>query len=410
MKTKHLNFPSEHGHELAASLDLPPDEEPFAYALFAHCFTCNRNYKAIKNISRELTLRGIGVFRFDFTGLGESEGDFGALEFASNLSDLRAAAAHMEQEYAAPSLLLGHSLGGAAVLLGAKDISSAKAVITIGAPADTAHVTRHLKGDLEEVLEKGEGEVTIAGRPFTVSREFLDSLDETNMEEHVRNLDRPLMIMHAPADNVVSIDNAAILYNYAMHPKNFVSLDRADHMLTKESDSGYVAGMISTWCRRYLHYEEPEPLRTDKRVAVRIGASGYATEVKAGHHGFVVDEPISLGGTDLGPTPYDLLSASLGSCTAITLRMYADRKEWPLEEVTVHLQHDKAHATECRDCEDKGAKLDHLTRYIELAGPLTEQQRQRLLEIANKCPVHRTLTSDIVINTELINTKNDQDG
>lgn len=405
MRNERITFPGAHGDDLSARLSLPPDGEVRACALFAHCFTCSKDLKPVVNISRALTQQGIAVMRFDFTGLGESEGDFADTNFTSNIEDLVAAAEFMQSQYDAPAILIGHSLGGAAVLQAAARIPSVTAVATIGAPFDPAHVKNLFVDSLDEIEEQGEAEVSLAGRRFTLSREFVRDLEGRHVDDVIGSLGRPLLIFHSPVDNTVSIDNAALIYKAARHPKSFVSLDDADHLLLRERDSLYVGSLLGAWAGRYLP-EAPEPetveeLRQDNRVATRTGAGAFRTEILARGHALIADEPTSVGGENLGPTPYDLLAAALGACTSMTLRMYADRKKWPLEEAVVRLKHSKVHAEDEERCETGEARLDRLDRELTLIGPLDEEQRARLLEIADRCPVHRTLSAGVVVETEL---------
>ncbi|RMH11850.1 MAG: alpha/beta fold hydrolase, partial [Gemmatimonadetes bacterium] len=401
MPTLAVRFPGAAGAPLAARLELPTAGRPRAWALFAHCFTCTKNIRAAVIVSRALAQRGLGVLRFDFTGLGESEGDFADTTFSSNVEDLLAAADFMEREHGAPSLLVGHSLGGAAVLRAAHDLASVRAVATIGAPADPAHVLGHLRDSLDRIEEVGEAEVSIGGRAFRVRRRFVDDLRASRPQEWVSTLDRALLLLHSPVDTVVGIENARRLYELARHPKSFVSLDDADHLLSRPGDAEYVGSVLTAWAERYLpaagaEVEAAEPrgeasgeaTQPADHVVAETGRTPYRTEIWARGHSLGADEPESLGGGDTGPTPYDLLLAGLGACTGITLRMYADRKGWPLETIRVALRHEKRHARDCTDCgEDRPAKLDHIERRIALTGELSDEQRARLMEIADKCPV-----------------------
>ncbi len=406
MPTERISFPGSTGAELSARLEVPLGGEPAAYVLFAHCFTCSKNLKAAVNLTRSLADEGLAVLRFDFTGLGESEGDFANTNFSSNVEDLVAAGRYLEERHEAPSLLVGHSLGGAAVIHAARELPSVRAVATIGAPADPAHVLKHVEDSRDEIEERGEAAVTLAGRTFRIRKQFLDDLERVRMEDAVGGLERALMIFHSPRDETVGIGNAARLYEMARHPKSFVSLDDADHLLVEERDSRFVGRMLGSWAARYVELpapeSTPEELVEKDRVVVRTGAEGFRTEVVARGHHLVADEPTSVGGTDQGPTPYDLLVAGLGACTSMTLRMYADRKGWALEDVTVRLKHRKIHQRDCEDdCADGEERLDRVRRRIELAGDLDEEQRRRLLEIADRCPVHRTLDRGVEVETEL---------
>jgi putative redox protein len=411
MQRKRLKFPGAFGDELVGRLELPDPEgsEPAAYALFAHCFTCSKDLKAAGWISRALVERGIAVFRFDFTGIGESEGDFADTDFSSNLDDLEAAADFLRREHRAPQILVGHSLGGAAVLAAAERITEARAVATIGAPSDTDHLRDTLIRQAPELEEKEEAEVTLGGRKFRIRQKLLQDLSQGSLTRAIGELGRPLLIFHSPVDEIVGIDHARRIYEAAKHPKSFVSLDDADHLLTDPRDARYVGQVLAAWAGRYVALEdvevaEEEPATEEEQVVVEGGA-GFAQTIRARRHRFAADEPASYGGTDTGPSPYELLLASLGACTSMTLRMYADRKEWPLEAVRVLLAHDRVHAKDCDVCTDderqRGGQIDRIERKIDVLGELSDEQRQRLLEIAEKCPVHRTLEGTIRISSEL---------
>ena len=408
MNSEHLRFPGARGASLAARLDSPAGM-PVAYALFAHCFTCSKDIKAAGWISRALVERGIAVLRFDFTGIGESEGDFAATDFSSNLDDLVAAADFLRREREAPRLLVGHSLGGCAVLAAAERIPEARAVATIGAPSDTVHLKSTLIRLAPDLEARGEAELHLGGRPFRVRKELLDDLEEEHLKGVLERLHKALLIFHSPVDGIVDIDHARRLFEMAKHPKSFISLDRADHLLTGEQDARYVGEMLAVWAGRYLEgvqaaqpKVEAEPEVGKEGEVLVIGApAGFTQEVVAHRHRLIVDEPKEVGGTDQGPTPYDLLLGALGACTSMTLRMYADRKAIPLEGVRVRLRYDKIHAADCAACETKVGKIDHIERDIEVIGALTEEQRFRLLEIADRCPVHRTLQSEIDIVSKL---------
>jgi len=407
MQFKKLSFTNADGQELDGRLDLPAGEHPAAYAFFAHCFTCTKDSKAAAYISRALTERNIAVFRFDFTGLGESSGEFADTTFSSNVADLVAAADYLQTAYAGPQVLIGHSLGGAAVIRAAAQIPSARAVVTIGAPSDPGHVMRHIQDHRDEIESRGVAQIDIAGRPFRIKKEFLDDLDQHRMSGAVRELKRALLVMHAPRDNTVGIDNAAAIFKEALHPKSFVSLDDADHLLSRAQDARYAGALIAAWADKYIE-NGPVAEHTDGesawQVRTRIGAQGYTTDITAGDHRLTADEPLAVGGADKGPTPYDYLLAALGACTAMTLRMYADRKKWLLEGVTVDLKHHKIHAKDCSECETAKGYVDQIEREVGLIGELAADQQKRLLEIADRCPVHRTLGSEINIVSNLKET------
>jgi putative redox protein len=399
MPAERFDFPNASGERLAALIDRPPGA-PRAFALFAHCFTCGKDIRAARRIAEGLTARGIAVLRFDFTGLGASEGEFANTNFSSNVADLVAAANHLRQVERAPTLLIGHSLGGAAVLAAAGDVPEARAVATIAAPADPSHVTGLLKDHVDEIRARGEVEVTLAGRPFRIRREFLDDVAEQQLDEKIAKLRTALLVMHAPSDDIVGIDNASHIFLAAKHPKSFVSLADADHLLSNPRDAAYVADVIAAWAGRYLDMEAaPEVSATEPRTVLvtETRASKFQQTIRAGRHTLTADEPVAAGGLDSGPNPYDLLLAGLGACTSMTLRLYADRKQLPLERVSVKLAHSRIHAEDCETCETKEGMLDRIDKEITVAGPLDEDARTRLLEIAEKCPVNRTLKSEIDI-------------
>ncbi len=403
MPHERFQFTGSEGQQLAAALDLP-EHEPLAYALFAHCFTCGKDVLAAKRIAVALAAKGIAVLRFDFTGLGSSEGDFANSTFSSNVADLVRAADHLRETRKAPAILIGHSLGGAAILAAAVQIPEAKAVVTIAAPSDPAHVTGLFADRIEHIRKNGESEVSLAGRPFRIKREFLDDIAEHGLMAHVAKLHKALLVMHAPTDDTVGIDNATRIFVTAKHPKSFVSLAGADHLLTNKNDAAYVADVIAAWATRYLDPVAPEraadPGEAPRNVVVReTRNSKFQQTITTGPHRLLADEPVAAGGEDTGPGPYDLLLAGLGACTSMTMRMYADRKSLPLERVTVTLKHSKIHAEDCAECETKAGMLDQIDRVIAMEGALDAEQRKKLMEIADKCPVHRTLTSEIRIVT-----------
>ena len=400
--SQSVGFAGALGATLAARLDAPA-EAPLAYALFAHCFTCSKDSKAAAYISAALAERGIAALRFDFTGLGGSEGEFANTNFSSNVGDLVAAADYLRRNHRAPAILIGHSLGGAAVLAAASRIPEAVAVATIGSPFDPGHILHLLQGSLGTVDSEGEAQVEIAGRAFRIKKQFLDDIQGQKLGDAVAQLGKALMVMHSPRDTIVNIDNAARIFTAAKHPKSFVSLDPADHLISRREDAIYAGHLLAAWAERYLQTNPAElPVAPQGKVLVRETREGkFTNRVFVGRHVIRADEPVAAGGMDTGLSPYDLLCASLGACTAITLRMYADLKGIPLEWVSVELKHEKIHAVDCAECETKEGKIDRIERLITLEGTLDPAQRQKLLEIANKCPVHRTLHSEVVIPTRL---------
>jgi len=399
MPSERFEFPNARGEKLAAVLDRPAGD-PKAYALFAHCFTCGKDVLAAKRIADGLTARGIAVLRFDFTGLGASEGEFANTTFSSNVADLVAAAKHLREIYRGPGLLIGHSLGGAAVLAAAQNCPEARAVVTIAAPADPAHVTGLFKENIPDIHAKGEVEVALAGRSFRVRKEFLDDVAERKLHDCLANLRKALLVLHSPTDDLVGIENASAIFTAAKHPKSFVSLSGADHLLSKRSDAVYVAEVIAAWSERYLDMvPEPDQMPIDGVLVGETRNGKFEQSVVVGKHRYLADEPVSVGGNGSGPSPYEYLLAGLGACTSMTIRLYADLKKIPLERVSVLLKHDKIHAVDCEECETKEGKIDRIDREIRLEGELSAEQRARLFEIADKCPVHRTLHSEISIKT-----------
>jgi uncharacterized OsmC-like protein/alpha/beta superfamily hydrolase len=406
-RSEKIEFPGASGVMLAARLDLP-EGSVRAYALFAHCFTCSKDILAAAKISQGLAAQGIAVLRFDFTGLGHSEGEFANTNFSSNVGDLLAAVDWLRQTREAPAIIIGHSLGGAAVLAAAGSVPEAKAIATIGAPADPAHVSHNFDDAIALIREKGEAEVSLGGRPFTIKQQFLDDIAEQKMQTSIAGMGKALIVFHAPLDNQVSVDNAAQIFQAAKHPKSFVSLDDADHLLSRRDDAIYVANVISSWATRYLG--ETASAKTSPNlnakpgtvVVAETGNGKFAQAVSVGGaHSLLADEPLHYGGNDTGPSPYDYLLAGLGACTSMTMRMYADRKNIPLERVSVTLKHNKIHASDCETCETVEGKIDSIEREIEISGNLDEDSRQKLLEIADRCPVHRTLNSEVEITSRL---------
>jgi len=400
-KTEKVEFPGALGARLSARLDSPA-APPLAYALFAHCFTCSKDTRAATYLSAALAERGIATLRFDFTGLGGSDGEFANTNFSSNIGDLLAAAGFLRERFRAPELLVGHSLGGAAVLAAAPKIPEATGVAAIAAPFDPAHVLR-LIPRRDEIERTGEAEVQLAGRAFRIKQQFLDDLADQRLGEAVRGMGKALLVMHSPRDDTVDIDNATRIFQAARHPKSFVSLDPADHLLTRHEDASYAGHVLAAWGERYLRGRPADaPASVAEKVVVRETREGKFTQlIAAGRHVLRADEPVPVGGLDSGPSPYDLLLAAVGACTSMTIRAYADQKGLELERVAVELKHDKIHAADCAECETKEGKIDRIERVVRLEGALDEAQRAKLLEIANKCPVHRTLHSEVSIATRL---------
>ncbi len=403
MSLSKVSFINSEGQKLSGRLELPADQHPHNFALFAHCFTCNKNLSAVRNISRGLTSQGFGVLRFDFTGLGESEGDFEDTNFSGNVEDLVAAANFLKEEYQAPTVLIGHSLGGAAAIFAASELDSIKAVVTVGAPSNPKHVTHLLKSNLEEIEANGKAVVNLSGRDFTIKKQFIDDLQTKSLPEVAKNLNKALLVMHSPQDLTVEIKNAEEIYIAARHPKSFVSLDGADHLLMRKEDSVYVGKVTAGWASRYVDIPEMPKINSQHQVVASLDDSeGYTTQMKVGNHYMVADEPESVGGKDFGPSPYELVSAGLSACTAMTIKMYVARKGWKLENVEVHTSYGKTHAIDCENCEDPNAIIDTFEREIKLEGELGEKQIKRILQIADKCPVHKTLHSETQVITKLI--------
>nr|WP_298682545.1 bifunctional alpha/beta hydrolase/OsmC family protein [uncultured Dongia sp.] len=391
MATESFDFKSADGHQLSGRLDLP-DGSPRAFALFAHCFTCTKQSIAAVRIARSLTQRGIAVLRFDFTGLGESEGDFADSTFSGNVRDLIGAVQEMARQNMAPKLLIGHSLGGAAVLAAAGDLPSVTAVAVIGAPFDVQHVKAQFGEGLATLMDQGEATVDLGGRPFNMRRSFIDDLEKHDQKSRIAQLHRALLILHSPIDQTVGAENAGAIFQAAKHPKSYVSLADADHLLTRPSDAAYAADVIAAWASRYLGNDQElaEEMPTDQVVVEETGGGKFQVVVKAAGTRFIADEPVSAGGLGSGPAPFDILAAALGACTTMTLRMYAQQKGWPVDHLRVSVAHQK----------DKDqSPPDLFTRAITIAGDVDDAQRARMIEIAEKCPVHKTLTNGARIAT-----------
>ncbi len=410
-RSEKLTFEGATGVMLAARLDLP-DGNPSGYALFAHCFTCSKDIFAASRIAEALTAHGIAVLRFDFTGLGASEGEFANTNFSSNVGDLVAAANYMRENLSAPAILIGHSLGGAAVLAAASQISEAKAVCTIGAPADPAHVAHNFGPAISEINEKGEAEVQLAGRPFNIQKQFLDDIKGQKLEGDIAILKKALLVFHSPVDSTVGIENAATIFTAAKHPKSFVSLDDADHLLSRKADAIYVANVIAAWAGRYVGSaadttKAAEITAEPGTVVVASTNDGRLTNAISigGRHNIRADEPVTYGGNDTGPTPYELLMSALGACKSMTMKLYADRKGFPMTGCKVTLKHDKIHAADCDECETEGGKIDDIDIEIEVFGDMDDDSRQRIADIADKCPVHKTLHSEVRVNSRMKKTE-----
>lgn len=405
MQSQKISFTGSQGDELAARLELP-DGSIRAYAIFAHCFTCSKDIFAAARIAGELAGHGIAVLRFDFTGLGASDGEFANTNFSSNVADLLKASDFLRDNYEAPQILVGHSLGGAAVLAAAGDVPEVRAVATIGAPADAGHVVHNFGAKIEEISSQGEAEVSLAGRPFKIKKQFLEDVEKQRLEERIANLKKALIVFHAPLDKTVGIENAGAIFAAAKHPKSFISLDDADHLLSRRSDAIYVATILNAWVSRFI--EAPRAASGDEQgdaghVDVRETKLGkFQQRVRIGRHSLLADEPERYGGLDSGPGPYDYLSAALGACTTMTMRMYAERKGIEADRFSVRVSHGKVHAEDCVDCgEGREGRIDRFERLIRIEGEVDETTRQRLLEIADKCPVHKTLEAGSAVVTRL---------
>ena len=394
-----VKFEGALGEQLAASISWPHGQTR-AFAIFAHCFSCSKEFVASRRLANALSEHGFAVLRFDFTGLGSSDGDFADTNFSSNANDLIAAAKWLEENFDAPALLVGHSLGGAAVLSVANKIPSVKAIATIGAPASPEHVLHLFKEDLQTIEAEGQATVDLGGRPFKIKSQFLDDVREHNVDAELKSYRGGLLVLHSPIDQTVGVENAEVIFKAAKHPKSFICLDDADHLLTNLDHASYAAEVIGAWAERFVPSDKEQLVDEGHTVAAESGEGKYHLDVNASGHHLTIDEPVNVGGTDRGPTPYDLLAAALGGCTTITLRMYADRKNWPVTHIETIVDHEKRHAKDCEECgEGHTGRVDVFTRKIHIEGELSVDQRARMLEIADKCPVHKTLEKSSVVMT-----------
>lgn len=404
MPRQKLEFEGFDGSLLSALLEYP-NHTPRAYVLFAHCFSCGKDIAAASRISRALVARGLSVLRFDFTGLGNSQGDFANTNFSSNVQDIVNAASYLEKEHMGPEILVGHSLGGTAVLAAAGKIETCRAIVTIGSPFDPQNITKHFGVDLQTIEEQGEAEVSLGGRKFKIKKQFLDDVRNADSSNVIAHLRKPLLVMHSPLDRVVSINHAEKIYVAAKHPKSFVSLDKADHLLSNKADAEYAAAVIAQWADRYIDGEGRAPGQNDIEPGLLEVAEynqKFARVVRSDTHEWLADEPLRVGGEDLGPDPYEHLLAALGTCTSMTIRMYANRKKLKLEDVKVKLSHSRDHVTDCEGCEDQPKKIETLDREISFTGDLSQAEREKLMEIADKCPVHKTLLGEISITSRMV--------
>lgn len=402
MTGKRINFKNVYGDELSAIIDFPISQEPIAFAVFAHVFEESENIPAYQFISRALTLNGIAVLRLDFAGLGERKSESSETIFTSNVKDIIGACEYLKENHLPPSIIIGHSLGGAASIFAASQVSCIKAVAVISTPSESKYINQLVDDNPKVIDQPDKVRVNIAGRHFTIRKQFLDDLENLDMFPIIKNLKKALLILHSPHDKIVGIDNAAKIYQAAFHPKSFITLDNSDHMLHNEKDACYAGNVIASWAKRYIDIPEKEELTTHREVIAKLGQEGYTTDIMAGRHGMIADEPEDKGGLNLGPSPYELMNAALGACTAMTLHMYARRKKWPLQDVKVHLSFSRSYRDDCANCDKKDRRLEVFEREIEITGDLSETQVNRLMEIANKCPVHRTLENSATINTRLL--------
>ena len=399
---KKITFENVAGQQLAAAIELPVKPIKY-YALFAHCFSCGKDIIAASRISRALASIGIAVLRFDFTGIGSSDGDFANTNFSSNIKDILAATNFLREHYQAPQLLIGHSWGGTAVLNAAGEIPECKAVVSIGSPATADHILEQFPNERKQLAQVQEVSVNVGGKPFNIKRQFLDDLEAQSTTDKIGALRKALLVFHSPFDNIVPIEEATRIFVAAKHPKSFVTLDKADHLLSKSDDAEYVANTIAAWATRYVRSETPEPQHIPKgEVLIGEGNKKFLREVATDDHSWLSDEPTSYGGDNLGPDPYEQLLSSLGACTSMTLRMYANHKGWPVDDIIVELKHSRVHEKDCEDPDKADCKLELIEKTLTIEGDLDEKQKRRLLEVADRCPVHKTLLGNLKIATELV--------
>ena len=402
MPIEKVSFKNDRGITLSGRIDLPLMPPPYPFAIFAHVFTGSKSLKATRHISRSLTMNGIAVLRFDFTGLGDSEGDFADSNFTTNVKDLLSAAQYLEKNYEAPSIVVGHSLGGAASIFAAAQLDSVKAVATIGTPAEPEHVAPMLSNAMDDIENFGQGVISVGGRNYTIKKQFVEDLKNKDMKKALDNLNKAILVMHSPQDGIVQIENAANIYHAASHPKSFITLNNANHMLTNKNDAFYAGNVIASWVKRYVDFPEKEKLETDKQIVARINGPHYTTEIMAGRHSIIADESEKVGGNDFGPSPYELLGASLSACTAMTIKMAAKRLDYPLEEVEVHVNYLRNYIDDCETCDNPDHYLDKVERAIELKGDLTPEQIVQLLQVADECPILKTMNQATVVETSVV--------
>ena len=398
---KKITFENAAGIQLAAAIELPVKPIKY-YALFAHCFSCGKDIVAASRISRSLASIGIAVLRFDFTGIGNSDGDFKNTNFSSNIEDILAATNYLREHYEAPQLLIGHSLGGTAVLNAASDVPECKAVVSIGSPATADHILEQFPEERKQLENEQEVSVNVGGKPFKIKRQFVADVEAQSTTDKISQLRKALLVFHSPVDNIVPIDEATRIFVAAKHPKSFITLDKADHLLSNAQDSEYVANTIAAWAVRYVNRDEKETQKVNKgEILIGEGNHKFLREVASDDHTWLSDEPNAFGGDNLGPDPYEQLLSSLGTCTSMTLRMYANHKGWPVDDIKVELKHSREHEKDCEAPDKANCKIEVIEKTLTIEGDLDEQQTSRLLEVADRCPVHKTLLGNLKITTEL---------